>query len=439
MTDAQTIALDDKLDVWYGPHLVGQIERRSLSVLDLGFRYSPTWRTAAAAFPVSTRMPLTIEEHPPGAVYPWFMNLLPDAGDRQKIGHILGLSEIDVFGMLKAMGDDLPGAFEIRAHGIPLSTLKPRVHALSEAGLADALRRLPERPLLVGESGVRMSLAGAQSKLAVVADKAGKVIGLPIDGAPSTHILKPRHQELHGSVENEAYCLRLADAVKLPAARCSIGYAEDIEYLLVERYDRVIGGDGEIHRLHQEDLCQATGFPPYLKYEWDDDLAAAGPNIRDCLGALGATTAPAANRARFVDFLIYNVLVGNVDAHSKNYSLLIRSNAVALAPLYDVMNGGIYQRITKDLAMTIGGQRLADSVHGSHWVLMAKENQLSGAAVKRRVKHLAEAVVKAAPKVATVLAAAGGHQPFIYHMLCERIVDRCHMVLANLDGPQRPL
>jgi len=266
------------------------------------------------------------------------------------------------------------------------------------------------------------------------------VLGLPTDGFPSTHILKPRHPTLHGTVENEAFCLKLASRLKLNAAPCSIGYAEDVEYLLVKRYDRAVGVDGKTVRLHQEDLCQASGFPPYLKYEWDEDLAAAGPTLKDCFDAARRTTVPASGALRLLDGLIFNVLVGNVDSHSKNYSLLIRPKEVSMAPLYDILNGAIYENITKDLAMTIGGQTRGDELLGDHWATMAKENGLSPSQVKRRVKQLAEAALKEAPKLADEMATSGGEQPFFFHMLTGRVTDRCRKVLANLErhAPRPP-
>lgn len=429
MAGRERIIAGDRLNVWFGERQVGVLERRSESAVDVGFRYDRAWMNDLSAFPISTTMPLSVEEH---EAYTWFMGLLPEAADLQKVSQILAVGAIDVFGLLRRMGDDLPGALEVREPGIDRANLNPRVLPLPDDELAKVIAHLPDRPLLVGERGVRMSLAGVQHKLAVVVDADRKVVGLPLDGYPSTHILKPRHPRWHGSVENEAFCLTLARRLKLNAAPCAIGRAGDIDYLLVKRYDRAPGTNGVPVRLHQEDLCQATGFPPYLKYEWDDDLAARGPSLKDCFLAVGRTTSPAAGIRGFLDGLIFNLLVGNVDAHSKNYSLVIRPGSVAISPLYDVMNGGLYEEVTKDLAMTIGGQGRGDEVRAEHWTALATDNGLSGAQVKRRVKQLAQAALTEAPKLARKMAERSD-EPFFFPMLAERVAHRCRTVMENLE------
>src|SRR6202043_1333575 len=108
---------------------------------------------------------------------------------------------------------------------------------LSPDELAAILRELPKRPLLAGDEGIRLSLAGAQDKVAVRVD--GDEISLPLGGAPSTHILKPGVERFEGVVANEALCMRLAAAIGIPTAKVETRSVEGMDYLLVERYDRV--------------------------------------------------------------------------------------------------------------------------------------------------------------------------------------------------------
>jgi serine/threonine-protein kinase HipA len=279
-----------------------------------------------------------------------------------------------------------------------------------------------------------MSLAGAQDKLPVVLYPDGG-IGLALDGAPTTHILKPANKHFSNAVENEAFCLRLAAKTKLPVAECTIGKAEDLDYLLVKRYDREPHGRS-LRRIHQEDFCQAAGHIPSTKYESNSTNKLRGPTLKDCFDVLRNTQAGAFNVARFVDFLVFNVLCGNVDAHSKNYSLLLQpSGAISMAPLYDVMNGDIYPDVTRNLAMKIAGQNRGHYIYVRHWDRMARENQLSGAQVRRRVAELSQAVLDALPSVVEELNTL--KKSPVYQQISDYVAGYCRDMLRNLKSDPR--
>jgi serine/threonine-protein kinase HipA len=274
---------------------------------------------------------------------------------------------------------------------------------LDENQLLAVLEQLPKRPLLAGESGLRLSLAGAQEKLPVVAREVlGKgglshfEIGLPKNNIPSSYILKPAISGIEGSVYNEAFCLALARELKLDAATAHIGRAKDKTYLLVERYDRFLD-DGQLRRMHQEDFCQALGVPPELKYQNE-----GGPMISDGFALVRRVTSPSApNVLRLLDYIIFNCLVGNNDAHAKNFSLLYRQNGAHLAPLYDVLSTAVYSDLSDKMAMKIGSKYRFDELHARHWVQMAEAAQLGAPQLKRRVLEIAGKL----PHLAKVLQA----------------------------------
>lgn len=406
---------------------IGVLRRKDDTVLGVEFTYAAAWLDSSHAFPLSITLPLQADPHPPELVYPWFLNLLPEGQALQTVGAILKLDELDVLAMVREMGGDLPGALSVRSAD---QSAKPRYHLLTDSALADAIRRLPERPLLVGENGVHMSLAGAQHKLAVAKYRDG-AIGLALDGAPSTHILKPESPNFHASVENEAFCLKLAAAANLPAAKASIHVVENIKFLLVERYDRARAGRA-IQRLHQEDLCQATGYLPYQKYEWNAAIKQHGPGIWTCLTVLGRTAKPAANKLAFIDYLIFNMLVGNVDAHAKNYSIIYRPRGEqAMSPLYDVMNGDIYENVTRNMAMKIAGKQRGDHIYGRHWDRLAKENGFSSRGLRKRVERISSAVLMALPKAVKDLDVE--MPSFVYAEIASHVNRHCRNMLANLN------
>lgn len=143
----------------------------------------------------------------------------------------------------------------------------------------------------------------------------------------------------------------------IAAARTEIVVAEEQRAIAVERYDRGVGADGAAGRIHQEDLCQALGFPSRFKFQRN-----GGPSAVDIAGLL-TRVGTARDAQRFYDALVCNWLLAADDAHAKNYSLLLSGGGeVALASLYDVCSkapwiptevgeGGI------SLAMQVGSAR----------------------------------------------------------------------------------
>jgi serine/threonine-protein kinase HipA len=118
------------------------------------------------------------------------------------------------------------------------------VQWLSDEEVVALLDELPHRPMLAGKQGLRLSLAGAQDKLPVVFD--GARIGLPLNGTPSSHILKPAIHAVEDSVTNEGFCLALAEAMQLKPAKSRVHHVLDRSFVLVERYDRLI--DAQMRR-----------------------------------------------------------------------------------------------------------------------------------------------------------------------------------------------
>jgi len=297
-------------------------------------------------------------------------------------------------------GSSIPrsqGATTSTPYSTPQSNAEPA--ALAEDELERILRDLPRRPFLVGEEGIRMSLAGAQPKLPVVLVEGDPA--LPSPGQPTTHIIKPAIGRFQNSVENEAFAMRLAAAVGFDVARVSTRRAGAIAYLLVERFDRWI--DGEVtHRIHQEDFCQALGIAPETKYAIE-----GGPSFASCFGLLREETTRPRDILRLLDAAIFNAVIGNADAHGKNFSLLYRSDGTVLAPLYDLMVTALYPEVATRFAMPIGRANQLDHLDAKAWARFAEDMGLGGPFVRRRVAALASDIAERAPKVANALGDQG--------------------------------
>ena len=262
--------------------------------------------------------------------------------------------------------------------------------------LDQLLRRLPQRPLAVDPSeGIRLSLAGAQPKLPIILD--GDRAALPINSAAATtHILKPEPETFPGLVDNEWYCMVLAAAVGLRVAEVRKEVSvSGLPYLVVERYDRD-QTTSPIRRLHQEDFCQALGVASAFKYQ-----AEGGPGVSDAIALLReATAAPVVELPRFWDALAFNWLIGNCDAHGKNFSLLYDAGSPTLAPLYDLVSTVVYPELVTRLAMSIDGATQIADVDAQAWSKLASQVGVRHEFAMETVGRIARRAVAAAARIA---------------------------------------
>jgi len=389
------------LDVYLHRELVGHLIQNDGG--QMVFDYAASWLQKPGATPLSHSLPLRKKRFTRKECRGYFAGVLPEESKRAIIARNLGISERNDYAMLERIGGECAGAVTFLPAGDPPPARDDHYRALSSPELAGILRELPRRPLLAGETGIRLSLAGAQDKIAVRVE--GDVVSLPLDGAPSTHILKPAVERFAGVVFNEAFCMRLAEAVGLPVAKTEIRRVEDVEYLLIERYDRTLRQNPEgatvLERLHQEDFCQALGIVSENKYQKE-----GGPSLKQCFALLReVSSAPVLDLAHLLDAVIFNYLVGNNDAHGKNFSLLYRGVGTAsreagtanletrLAPLYDVVSTRYYPELTRELAMKIGGEYSSDKVSKANFEQLAEDAGLAKPLVRRRVPELAEVVL----------------------------------------------
>lgn len=386
------------LDVYLFRNLVGHLVQDDGG--QMVFDYAESWTETPNACPLSHSLPLRPERFTRKECRGFFAGILPEENKREIIARNLGISARNDYAMLERIGGECAGAVTFLPAGEPLPEHNYNYHALTNEELAAILHELPKRPLLAGEKGVRLSLAGAQDKIAVRVH--GDQVSLPLDGAPSTHILKPAIERFEGVVFNEALSMKLAAAVGLPTAPVEFRTVEDMTFLLVERYDRVHrqGSDEEfpIERVHQEDFCQALGIVPETKYQKE-----GGPSLRDCFNLLReVSSAPVIDLARFLDAVIFNYLVGNNDAHGKNFSLLYPGAGtgdlqVRLAPLYDIVSTVYYPELSREMATKIGGEHSSERVTPGNFEKLAEEAGLAKPLVRRRVPELADAILTALP------------------------------------------
>jgi len=182
-------------------------------------------------------------------------------------------------------------------------------------------------------------------------------------------------------------------------------------------------------RLHQEDFCQALGFPPETKYQNE-----GGPDLAQAFALLRRATRPSApSTLRLLDFVIFNALVGNHDAHSKNFSLLYVPQGAVLAPLYDVLCTAVYPRLTDKMAMKVGSKTKFSEVQARHWVQFATDAQLSPAQVKKRILDIAKRLPNLARSTQAALETQGNGHP-ILGQIVTLIDQRCALTSRRLTA-----
>lgn len=353
----------DALNVFLNESQVGTLLQENGA---LSFKYALEYLQNKEAYPLSQNLPLTDGIFHDPVVENFFSNLLPDERIRTTVAMILRVSPENTFGLLKHIGADCAGAVSFYPPGqTPQSARAPVYRELSDAEACHILDNLGQRPLDAGDEGVRISGAGSQEKL-VACFRNGK-IALPLYGTPSTHIIKPAIPNFPDSVFNEYFCMRLAKEVGLSASECDILFLNDECFYVVKRFDRK-EEDGFTMRLHQEDFCQILNVPPKLKYQED-----GGPGIEDCIQRMNEMHLPAVDRLRFIRLVIFNFLIGNCDAHAKNYAILYHGNKPSFAPAYDLLSTVIYESMSRRLAMNIGGESRSGMLHKEHFEQMAKD------------------------------------------------------------------
>lgn len=409
---------------WDGEQ-VGVLERADERSREYAFTYVQPRRALSLSLPTSTT------SFTPAQSRPFFEALLPEGAVREQIAAQLKLAASDSYGLLAALGRDCAGAIQIyesRRTSEPWS-----VEWLDDEGLDELVRDLPRRPLGVraGDERLRLSLAGVQRKAVLVRDRDGR-FGQPLNGMPSTHILKPDPDDsgVPALAINECFCMRLAVACGLEVAPVELLILADRPCLVVTRFDRDLD-DAPVRRLHQEDFCQALGLAPDFKYQhegWEVPSFAAFARLLDDHGVR-----PGADRLMLAGAAVFNYLIGNADAHAKNFSLLHEPGGVRMAPLYDLVSTAVYPEVNQDLALAIGDAHHADAVGHTEWADLATDLGLRARFFAPWRARLASRVQGTAGVVLAEARAEGWYAP-VLEDLVGLINARAERVRRSVDG-----
>jgi serine/threonine-protein kinase HipA len=387
------MAITEQLEVYLRDRRIGTLSRENGR---LAFVYDRQWLEDPLSHPLSLSLPLRQAPFADFETRTWFGNLLPEGEVLNTVSRRLGRSTSDVFGLLVDLGGECAGAISL----LPPEKASPeagRYQQFSEDELFTLVSANPPLPLLAGETGVRLSLAGAQNKVPVYVDDGG--IHKATGSLATTHILKPPIRAaiaLPHTVENEAFCIQLAGKLGLLVPKAQVRAVRNQNFYLVERFDRR-SEQGRIERLHQEDFCQALGVEANLKYE-----ESGGPRLSTIWRLLRRhSSAPAVDGRQLLRWIAFNFLIGNADAHGKNLALLYgEDGSVRLAPFYDLLCTTVYPELDQRMAMRLGGERRPDRLRRKHWERLAEELEIAPRAVFGELENLTQAIENTAEALA---------------------------------------
>ena len=362
----------------------------------LTFGYDDTWLEDKGAIPLSRQLPLQPGVFEGKAVRVFFGGLLPEADARDQIARNLGISTDNDFAMLERIGGECAGAVTLLPEErLGESTGADELRWLDDGDVAEVMRRLPQRPLLAGESGLRLSLAGAQVKLPVVLERSSTGIirmALPLGNTPSTHIIKPEPARFPGLAENEAWCMALARHIGLDAAEVRVEKIGGVSCLIASRYDRLPAtSEGVAERVHQEDFCQALGYPSSRKYQQE-----GGPSLKECFQLVREwSTTPVLDIRHMLDAVVFAVVTGNADAHGKNHSFLYAKGTRRMAPLYDQVCTLAWPELSTTLSMKVGSASRLEEVSPEHFKQLCDQAKLGWPMVRERIGEICRRMLEA--------------------------------------------
>jgi serine/threonine-protein kinase HipA len=384
----------------------------------LQFFYTDEWRHEG--YPVSPHLPLdnsaSTDQY---AIKVFFQNLFPEGENLDVLLQNCHLSRYNIFGLTRALGADLPGALQLLPETVSLpNTQTFRLIQTSE--IVERLKHYSASNLLIWDGKPRLSLAGVHQKINVVLDIEGQM-GFGDGKLCSTHLLKFERSAEQHLVLNEFLMMKLAKSLEMNVADVELKYFDKFPTLLVTRFDRKWINDA-VHRRHMIDGCQALNLLPDYKYERN---LGSGRDVRDIregasLPALFALSHschnPALAKKQLLEWTLFNLIIGNWDAHAKNLSYFLSNAGMEMTPAYDLISIRVYTEFDQELSMALGDEFDATQIHAYQLADFADSCGISRASLAKMLSHLCAKILIKLPEL-QALAGTADEQLFIKNLI----------------------
>jgi serine/threonine-protein kinase HipA len=406
-----------QLDVLVDGQRIGHLYDRH----PLTFAYADDCLNGLLRSPIASLLPLRSGDIATPAVLAYFENLLPEGDQRRALEEKHHVTSI--FGLLAAAGWDTAGAVVLQPAGSVPKVPAYVKHSWSEVADIIAGQGAPTE-------SAKASISGAQYKLLLSIDTSDGSPLLPVGGSPSTHILKPdiqrAGQKIGASAVNETIMMRAALLCDLPTAH--VDYVGAVKSCLVERYDRVVV-NGQVNRLNQFDLCQRLKIPSCVKYESD-----GGSGFAQCYRHVkSASVQPVKDCENLLNWLLFNLYIGNNDGHAKNLSLLETSDGIRLAPFYDLMCTSVYAGFSSNFAFNIGGTFKPGEMGSNELQTLAESVNVSSKYIVKLAQSMAEKILPALQTAIAELKPAFSHsEKIMANRLQTEVASLCKKRSAKL-------
>ncbi len=391
------------LDVYFYGKLVGKLTEKNSH---LNFKYLPDVTT-----PISINLPLQENSFSDKETRSFFNNLLPEEGIRDAVARYKQISSNNPFALLKEIGGECAGAVELYPEGVSREAETSELKPISTKKISEVLLNQAQIPLLTGEE-IRLSLAGAQQKIAlcIIPDDSDNYY-LPCGEYISTHIIKPQNPYFEDIIYNENFCMRLAGKIGLPTAHSDIREFNGVKAYIVKRFDREnnslkLSG---LERIHQEDFCQALMLPD-KKYQKE-----GGASIKQCYKLIRNAdfVRKADTLITYLQTIVFNFIIGNSDAHGKNFSLLHKKGKYELSPLYDLVSTQVYETLSVNMAMSVDGEYNPNHITKQHFLNLAKDLEIKPNVMENIINDLADKILKTVSELKNELQAQDLYSPII--------------------------
>ncbi len=402
---------------------VGDIKGESSG--DSCFSYSQEYLSKDSAKAISISLPLHDEYFSAERTRRFFDGLLPEGFMRKTIATDMHFSEDDYLSILSFLGRECLGAIRICEEEDVLDSGYNEISEKQVEELASEGTKKSSEMIIKSH----ISLTGASGKVGLYYDEKKGKWYLPYGLAPSTHIVKQSHVRLDGIVANEQLSMMTAGkcGIEIPDSFIiNVGKGTDSEVLFAtKRYDRIINETSEIinnlkrpFRLHQEDFAQALGISSFDKYEKGDEEYASKMFrlIRDNISN------PLSEQLKLYRRIVFNFVIGNTDAHIKNYSLLYNQNLneISLAPAYDIVSTVIYENATREMSFGIGGTRDINRINKDNFRMMASQINLGEKIAVKEYENILNKFESSIRESARELKEMGFNNA---NNICERIIN----------------